>query len=108
MTDEDGCFMVFLYHLSSYKEIDNLPLPINDPNLILDDINEWHQYFPDAKPQAWGSDLYTLVLVGFGKPFAKVMKSMVPWFCKKKFGIWQLALQSKKPTLVGWLLFSTP
>jgi len=105
MTDEDDNFAVFLYHLSSYKELDNLPPPINDPNLVWDDIDEWHQYFPDAKPWAWGGNLYTLVLAGFSKPFAKVMK---PWFCKKKFGIWQLALQSEKPTLVGWLLFSTP
>jgi len=101
-------FVVFPYHLSSYKELDNLPPPINDPDLVPDDINKWHQYFPDAKPRAWGGDLYTLVLVSFGKPFAKVMKLMVPWFCKKRFGIWQSVLQSEKPTSVGWLLFSTP
>jgi len=49
-----------------------------------------------------------LALVGFGKPFPKVMKALAPWFCKKKYGIWQLALQSEKPILLGWLLFSTP
>jgi len=94
MTDEDNNFVVFPYHLSSYKELDNLPPPIDDPNLVPDDIDEWCQYFPDAKPRARGSNLYTLVLVGFGKHFAKVMKLMAPWFCKKKFGIWQLVLQS--------------
>jgi len=46
--------------------------------------------------------------VGFSKPFTKVMKSMAPWFHKNKFGIWQSALQSEKPTSIGWLLFSTP
>jgi len=107
MTDEDDKFVVFPYHLSSYQDMDDLP-PIDDPDLIPDDIDEWRQYFPDAKPQAWGGNLYTPVLVHFGKPFAKVMKSMVPWFCKKKFGIWQSALQSEKLALVGWLLFSTP
>jgi len=44
--------VVFPYHLSSYKDLDNLSPPLDDPNLILDDINEWHQYFPNAKP--WG------------------------------------------------------
>jgi len=101
MTEEDDKFAVFPYHLSSYKEVDDLPPPIDDPNLVPDDIDEWHQYFPDAKPLARGGDLYTLVLVGLGKPFAKVMKSMAPWFCKHKFGIWQSALQSEKPTSVG-------
>jgi len=33
---------------------------------------------------------------------------MAPWFCKKKIGIWQSALQSEKPTSVSWLLFLTP
>jgi len=108
MTNEDDKFAVLPYHLSSYQDTDDLPPPIDDPDLVLDDIDEWRQYFPDAKPRARGGDLYTLVLVGFGKPFAKVMKSMAPWFRKKKFRIWQSALQSEKLTSVGWLLFSTP
>jgi len=49
-----------------------------------------------------------LALVGFGKPFPKVMKALAPCFCKKKYGILQSALQSEKPILLGWLLFSTP
>jgi len=64
---------------------------------VPDDIDEWRQYFPDAKPWAQGGNLYTLALAGFSK-----------WFCKNKFGIWQLALQSEKPTSVSWLLFLTP
>jgi len=108
MTDEDDQFAVLPYHLSSYQDMDDIPPPIDDPDLVPDDIDEWRQYFPDAKPRACGGDLYTPILVGFGKPFAKVMKVMAPWFCKEKFGIWQLALQSEKPTSVGWLLFSTP
>jgi len=75
---------------------------------VPDDIDEWRQYFPDAKPWVRGGNLYTLVLVGFGKPFAKVMKSMAPWFRKHKFGIWQSALQLEKLMLVSWLLFLTP
>jgi len=108
MTEEDDQFAVFPYHLSSYKELNDLPLHINDLDLVPDDIDKWCQYFPDAKPWAQGGNLYTLVLVGFGKPFTKVMKSMVPWFCKNKFGIWQSALQSEKLTSVGWLLFLAP
>jgi len=107
MTDEDNHFAVFPYHLSSYTDTDDLPAPIDNPDLIPDDIDEWRQYFPDVKPRACSGDLYTLVLVGFSKPFAKVMKAMAPWFCKEKFRIWKSALQSEKPTLVGWLLFST-
>jgi len=102
MTDEDNRFTVLPYHLSSYQDTDDIPPPIDDPNLVPDDIDKWKLYFPDAKP------LYTAVLVGFGKPFAKVMKAMAPWFRKEKFRIWQSALQSEKPTSVGWLLFSTP
>jgi len=108
MTEEDDKFAVFPYHLSSYKEVDDLPLPIDDPDLMPDDIDKWRQYFPDAKPWVRGGNLYTLILVGFGKLFAKVMKSMAPWFHKHKFGIWQSALQSEKLMSASWLLFLTP
>jgi len=66
------------------------------------------KYFPQAKLHARGSDLHTLALVSFGKLFPKVMKSLAPWFQKTKYRIWQLVLQLEKPTLLGWLLFSTP
>jgi len=50
-----------------------------------------------------------LALMGFGKPFPKVMKALAPWFFrKKKYGIWQSTLQSEKPSLLGWILFLTP
>jgi len=64
MTDKDNKFAVFPYHLSSYKDMDNLPPPIYDPDLIPDDIDEWCRYFSDAKPRAWGGNLYTLASVG--------------------------------------------
>jgi len=69
MTDEDDRFAVLPYHLSSYQDTDDIPPPIDDPDLIPDEIDEWKMYFPDAKPWARGSDLYTAVLVGLGKPF---------------------------------------
>jgi len=108
MLEEDDQFAVFPYHLSSYKDLDDLPPTIYDLDLVLDDIDKWYQYFLDAKPRAHSGNLYTLVLVSFSKPFSKMMKSMAPWFCKNKFDIWQLALQSEKLTSIGWLLFLTP
>ena len=108
MIDEDDNFAIFPYHLSTVQDSDDLLPTIDDPDLVPDDIDEWRQYFPDAKPRSRGGDLYTPVLVGFGKPFAKVMKALAPWFRKHKFGIWKSALQSEKPTSIGWLLFSTP
>ncbi len=83
MTDEDDCFAVFPYNLSFYLDPGDLPPPLNNLDLVLDAIDEWLQYFPEAKPQAHGGNLYTLVLVGFGKLFPKVMKAMAPWFHRK-------------------------
>jgi len=69
MTDEDDCFAVLLYNLTNYPNPGNLSLPINNPELVPDNINKWSKYFPQAKPEARGGDFYTLVLIGFGKPF---------------------------------------
>jgi len=108
MVEEDDHFVVFPYHLSDYNDPEDLLLPINDLDMVPDDISEWLQYFPQAKPCLKGGDLYTLALVGFSKPFPKVMKALALWFCKKKYSIWQSALQSEKLTSLGWLLFSAP
>jgi len=80
MVEEDDCFVVLPYHLSNYEDPEDLPPPINDQDSVPDDIDEWLQYFPQAKPHMKGGDLYMLALVGLGKPFPKVMKA--PWFHK--------------------------
>jgi len=108
MVEEDDWFVILPYHLSNYEDPKDLPPPIDHPDLVSNDIDEWLQYFPQVKLCARGSDLYMSVLVEFDKPFPKVMKALGPWFQKKKYGIWQLALQLEKPTLLGWLFFSTP
>jgi len=96
MIDEDDNFAIFPYHLSSFQDMDDLLPPIDDPDLVPDNIDEWRQYFPDTRPRTRGGDLYMPVLVGFGKPFVKGMKSLAPWFCKHKFGIWKSAHQRNR------------
>jgi len=88
MVEEDEQFIVLLHHLSNYEDPEDPLPPINELDLVLDDIDEWLQYFPQAKPCTKGGNWYMLALMGFGKPFPKVMKALAPWFCKKKYIIW--------------------
>jgi len=92
---------------SKYKSIEDLQELLEDPDHLPDDINEWLVYFPQAQPRARGGYTYTLVLLGFHEPFPKVIKAMVSWFQKMKFGLWKSLLQLEKPIALGWLLFST-
>jgi len=92
MVEKDDHFVIFPYYLSDYDHPEDLPPPINDPDMVPDDIDKWLQYFSQAKPCLKGGDLYMLALVGFSKPFPKVMKALALWFPKKKYGIWQSAL----------------
>jgi len=107
LTNKDPNFVVYPYKLSAYESLKALPLPIETPEDIPDNIEDWLEYFPGAKPRTTGGDTYTALLVGMSKPLPKVVKNLSTWLCNKKFGLWQAYLQSEQPTSLGWLLFST-
>jgi len=58
----------------------DLPKPIKDPDQLPADVDEWLEYFPDARPQAHRGYTYTLVLLGFHKLFPKIVKATASWF----------------------------
>jgi len=107
MLEVDVYFTVFPHNLSKYKSMEEMPKPIDDPDLLPNDVDKWLTYFPQAQPQARGGYTYTLVLLGFREPFPKIIKVTVSWFCKIKFGLWKSSLQSEKLVALGWLLFLT-
>jgi len=105
MLEADTHFMVFPHNLSEYESTEDLPEPLEDPDLLPSEVEEWLEYFPGARPRACGGDTYTLVLLGFREPFPKVIKETASWLRKSKFGIWKSSLQSEKPVSLGWVLF---
>jgi len=107
LVDEDPHFVVYPHNLSAYESVDDLPPPIETSDDIPDDIDDWLEYFPGAKPRLTGGDTYTSLLIGMSKPLPKVVKSLSAWMRNKKFGLWKAYLQSERPTSLGWLLFST-
>jgi len=106
MLDVDAHFSVFPHNLSEYDDIEDLPEPIEDPDQLPGEVDEWLEYFPGARPRARGGFTYTQVLLGFHELFPKIVKATALWFRKTKFGLWKSSLQSEKPTSLGWLLFS--
>jgi len=104
--EEDPNFVVYPYKLSAYESIEDLPPPIETPEDIPDDIDEWLKYFPGAKPRKTGGDTYTALLVGMSKLLPKVVKNLSVWMRNKQFGLWHAYLQSEQPISLGWLLFS--
>jgi len=105
--DEDPHFVVYLYNLSAYKSIDNLPPPIKMADDLLDNIDEWLEYFPQARPWVSGGDMYMALLIGLSIPLAKIVKNLCAWMRNKRFCLWKAYLQLEQPTSLRWLLFST-
>jgi len=56
MAEEDPNFMVYPYHLSKYKSVEDLPPPIETTDDLPDDIDKWLDYFPQAKPRISGGN----------------------------------------------------
>jgi len=105
--DEDPHFVVYLYNLSAYKSIDNLPPLIKMADDLLDNIDEWLEYFPPAKPWVSGGDMYMALLIGLSIPLPKIVKNLCAWMRNKRFCLWKAYLQLEQPTSLRWLLFST-
>jgi len=99
-------FAVFPHNLSDFDDIDNLPAPIETPDDLLDNINNWLTYFLQAKPRILGGNTYTSILIGLSIPFPKLVKSLSTWMHNKCYDLWKAYLQLEKPTSLGWLLFS--
>ncbi len=106
MLEADAHFMVFPHNLSNYETLKDMPEPLEDPDHIPGKAEEWLEYFPGARPWASGRNTYTSALLGFRKPFPNIIKATATWLRKTKFGLWKSSLQSEKPVLLGWLLFS--
>jgi len=96
--EEDKSFIIFP---------SNLPKGIVDIETLSEEVDEWLNYFPQAKLRIKVGDLYTPLLIRLSQPFPKFIKKVSPWCKEKKFGLWQSCLQSEKPISMDWLLFLT-
>jgi len=76
MAEEDPNFVVYPYKLSNYKSVEDLPPLIKTPDDLPDDIDEWLEYFPQAKP-CISSNTYTMLLISLSIPFPKLVKILV-------------------------------
>jgi len=87
--------------LSRYESVEDLPPPIETTDDLPDDIDEWLDYFPQAKPRFSGGNTYTALLIGLSVPFPKLIKNLSRWMRNKRFGLWKAYLQSEQPTSLG-------
>jgi len=104
LADEDPHFVVYPYNLSTYELAEDLPPLIETVDDIPDDIDEWLEYFPQAKSQISGGDTYTALLIRLSIPLPKLVKNLSAWMHNKRFGLWKAYLQLEQPTSLGWLL----
>jgi len=79
LADEDPNFVVFPHNVSEYESVDDLLPPIETPNDLLGDIDEWLTYFPQAKPRISSRDTYTSLLIGLSIPLPKLVKNLSAW-----------------------------
>jgi len=50
MKEADRRFTVFPHNISKYGTLENLPCPIKEPEDLPTEVDEWLEYFPQAKP----------------------------------------------------------
>jgi len=107
LVDEDPNFVVFPHNLSDYESVEDLPPPIETPDDLPGNIDEWLMYFPQEKLRISSRDTYTTLLVRMSILLPKVVKNLSAWMRNKQFSLWKAYLQLEQPTSLGWLLFST-
>jgi len=107
MLDADSHFTVFPHNISEYESIEDLPEPLDDWDNLLDDVDEWLVYFPQACPRVRGSYTYTSVLLGFHKPCSQGYQSNSIMVLKNEVWSVEIIATVRKPMVLGWLLFST-
>jgi len=105
LAEEDPNFVVFPHNLSDFESMEDLPLPIETADDLLDDIDKWLTYFPQAKLRIKGGDTYMAVLISLSVPFPKLVKSLSTWMWNKQYGLWKVYLQSEQPTSLGGCCF---
>jgi len=49
MLEADAHFTVFQHNLSNYEMLEDMPEPLEDPDHIPGEVNEWLEYFPGAR-----------------------------------------------------------
>jgi len=54
LVEDDPHFIVYPYNLSAYKSVEDLPPLIETADDLPDDIDDWLEYFPQAKPWVSG------------------------------------------------------
>jgi len=107
MKEADRKFTVFPHNISKYGTLANLPCSIKEQEDLPTKVNEWLEYFPQAKPCFNGGDVYTSALIRGSIPLSRLMKEQNEWFKESRFSLWESTIQTEAPVSVGWLLFST-
>ncbi len=68
MQEADHKFTVFPYNLSQYRSLTSLPSALDNPELLLTEVDDWLVDFPQAKPRFQGGDVYMSALIGTSMP----------------------------------------
>jgi len=97
LAEEDLHFVVYHHNLSKFNSVEDLLLPIETVDDLLDDINEWMTYFPQAKPCILGGDTCMVLLIDLSIPFPNLIKLLSAWMGNKHYGLWKVYLQSEQP-----------
>jgi len=105
--EADRRFTVFPHNISKYGTLANLPHSIEELEDLPTKVDEWLEYFPQAKPHFNGEDVYTSALIGSSIPLGRLMKEQNEWFKESCFGLWESTIHMEAPVSVSWLLFST-
>jgi len=63
-----------------YGSINMMPKVIDKPDDLPTEVEEWLEYFLQAKPCFSGGNLYTSALLGCSIPLAKILKALQNWF----------------------------
>jgi len=103
----DKKFTVFPHNLSKYSTMNNMPKVIDNPDSIPTKVEDWLDYFLQAKLQFLGGGLYASALLGCSMPLPKILKTLGNRFRETCYGLWHVIIQSECPVLAGWLLFLT-
>jgi len=64
-----------------------LSTAVVDIESLLDKIDDWLQYFPQAKPHSRGGNVYAVMLLGLCSPFTAFIKKLSLWCKEKKFSL---------------------
>lgn len=90
------------------KEVQPIPTPplIHGPERLPARVSELRAYFPNFYPRDNGGDYYVKALIGFDKPFERIMET-IGWELRMKSAqIFKNDLQVAETQKAGWFLWS--